>query len=242
MQTIAQLLGFQHHVELRRIVMKQIRLHRKISGLPFASNRVLLQSKHDIKQRVSTGFPWNVQQIHQPVKRNVLMGKGLKHLRPYFPYKLAEAFVSFRTIADCQRIDKHADQVLHVGMLPAVHRSTDDQIFLPCILGQYDVKCSQQYDVQSAVLLPSNVMKLPGYFRCQLKFDPLALERLTSFSGKVQWKVKHGNFSTELIQPILLLIPAIFRSCKCLLPQRKILVLHPYRIQASIIVNVQQFL
>ena len=71
-----------------------------------------------------------------PLELIVLVFQCRECIVLYFPQESSEGLPSFRVAAQSQRVDKHAYDVFHIGMLPSGSRRAYHDILLPRVLVQ----------------------------------------------------------------------------------------------------------
>ncbi|RPK00173.1 hypothetical protein BSBH6_03686 [Bacillus subtilis] len=79
----------------------------------------ILKTEHRVKQRMSAYITRDVQILYKPLKRIVLMRKGIQHLFANTRDQPGKRLVLLHFAANRERIDEHPDNALCIGVVSA---------------------------------------------------------------------------------------------------------------------------
>src|SRR5262249_35861411 len=114
----------------------------------------LFEDEHHVEERRLIGAAVRPQLLNQSGKRVVLMFEGFEDALPHTAQELAERGVAREVRAERDGVDEVADDRGELRSAPPAERRADDELLLPRVAAEQDLKGRQQNRVQGRPLAP----------------------------------------------------------------------------------------
>ncbi len=198
------------------------------------SNRVVVQREHHLEQRMMGIGPHRMQQLHQPLKRRILVLIGPQSLIPHPPQQLSETRITRQVDPQHPRIDEKPDKIIQRSIGTPSDRHPDRHIITSPQPGQQHRQPRLQHHRRGRPELPRPHPDPLNQLRLDGELHQPTPKRLLSRTRPIERQHDLLGRPRQLRPPILQLprqhTAGIINTTQHLtLPQRVIGVLHPQR-------------
>jgi len=118
------------------------------------------------------------------------------------PDPLLDRQRAVRVSAQRQRIDEHADNPLHILMMPAGSRYSHHNVLLAAVLRQQQVVGRQQDHIQRGSLRGAKPFEPPGHTRIELECKRSAIIGAYGWTNIIRHQFRFRQLACELLLPV----------------------------------------
>ncbi len=201
------------------------------AGQVEAGSGVVLEGQHDLEQRVPGHGPGRVEDLHEPLERQVLVGVGREVRLPYPLQQLPERRVARGVRAQYEGVDEEADEIVqrHVG--PAGDGRADGDVRTRAEAGQQGGEAGLHHHEHARALLAGERRDPPVQLRVQPQRHRAALVRGDGRAGPVEGEPQLLRNALQRLPPIRDLVGddalgVVLVAEEFTLPERVVGVLH----------------